>query len=387
MGQLSRRHHTVPRFYLERFADAGGRVQQVWLPCDRQHPVSISSASVINDFYNVNIGTREEPKLSDFWEKRFSEVEGMAATAFDAVVDDLVWPPRDEDRGAIALWVALQHLRSPAIRNQQQDHVAAVIRMQTAVTGIAHLKKVMTEGLRREVGDAELESEWEDLTKPGGPTIEMGARAHISLLRDLIEPTTQMFADSGWILYRFRHRALLTSDTPVTLLAHPEDHPMMGVGLGNALAFLVPLSRRVGLFIGQPGLPDAHLQGTTVIARSFNSLTANNARRSVFHHPDDNPLRDVVLHEPVINEVDDGGMDEWVNRDGWGAAFNGPGGESTHTGPSVGAEMDYEAIPVRDTGRTEFKNRQKQSSERALDHYQWPIPYRVFKNPNTPVPN
>lgn len=349
MGQLSRRHHTVPRFYLERFADAGGRVQQVWLPGDRQHPVSISSASVINDFYNVNIGTREEPKLSDFWEKRFSEVEGMAATAFDAVVDDLVWPPRDEDRGAIALWVALQHLRSPAIRNQQQDHVAAVIRMQTAVTGIAHLKKVMTEGLRREVGDAELESEWEDLTKPGGPTIEMGARAHISLLRDLIEPTTQMFADSGWILYRFRHRALLTSDTPVTLLAHPEDHPMMGVGLGNALAFLVPLSRRVGLFIGQPGLPDAHLQGTTVIARSFNSLTANNARRSVFHHPDDNPLRDVVLHEPVINEVDDGGMDEWVNRDGWGAAFNGPGGESTHTGPSVGAEMDYEAIPVRDT--------------------------------------
>lgn len=383
MGQLSRRHHTVPRFYLERFADAGGRVQQVWLPGDRQHPVSVNSASVINDFYNINIGTRQEPKHSDFWEKRFSEVEGMAAGAFKAVVDDLVWPPRDEDRRAIALWAALQHLRSPAIRNQQQDHMAAIIRLQTAVAGIAHLKKVMAEGLRREVGAAELESEWEDLTKPGGPTIELGASAHIKLLRDLIGPTAQMFADSGWILYRFRHRALLTSDTPVTLVAHPEAHPMMGVGLGNAKAFLVPLSRRVGLFIGQPGTPDAHLQGTVVIARSFNSLTANNARRSVFHHPADNPLLDVVLHKPVINEVDDASIDEWVHRDGWGAAFDGRGGENTNTDPGAEVEMDYEVTPVADTSRADFKNAKKQGSERALDHYEWPIPHRVFKNPHS----
>jgi hypothetical protein len=187
-----------------------------WLAGDRQHPVSISSASVIRDFYNINIGTQQEPTLSDFWEKRFSEVEGMAAKAFEAVVDDRIWPPRDEDRDAIALWAALQHLRSPAIRNQQQDHMAAIVRTRTAVAGIAHLKKVMTEGLRREVGDAELECEWADLTKPGGPNIELRASAHLRILRDLIEPTAQMFAGCGWMLYRFRRRALLTSDTPAT---------------------------------------------------------------------------------------------------------------------------------------------------------------------------
>lgn len=385
MGQLSRRHHTVPRFYLERFADAGDRVQQVWLPGDRQHPVSISSASVIRDFYNINIGTKEEPTLSDFWEKRFSEVEGMAAKAFEAVVDDRIWPPRDEDRDAIALWAALQHLRSPAIRNQQQDHVAAIIRVQTAVAGIAHLKKVMTEGLQREVGEAELECEWEDLTKPGGPKIELGASAHIRILRDLIEPTAQMFAGCRWMLYRFRRRALLTSDTPVTLLAHPDAHPMMGVGLGTAGAFLVPLSRRVGLYMGQPEMPDTHLQGTTVIARYFNSLTANNARRSVFHHPADNPLLDVVLHEPVVNEVDDGGVDEWVSREGWGAAFNGRGGESTATEPPAETLAENEVTPVADTRRADFKNPRRQSSERALDHYEWPIPHRVFNNPHIPA--
>lgn len=375
----------MPRFYLERFADAGDRVQQVWLPGDRQHPVSISNASVIRDFYNINIGTKAEPTLSDFWEKRFSEVEGTAAKAFEAVVDDRIWPPRDEDRDAIALWAALQHLRSPAIRNQQQDHVAAIIRVQTAVAGIAYLKKVMTEGLQREVGEAELECEWEDLTKPGGPKIELGASAHIRILRDLIEPTAQMFAGCGWSLYRFRRRALLTSDTPVTLLAHPDAHPMMGVGLGTAGAFLVPLSRRVGLYMGQPEMPDTHLQGTTVIARYFNSLTANNARRSVFHHPADNPLLDVVLHEPVVNEVDDGGVDEWVSREGWGAAFNGRGGESTATEPPAETLADYEVTPIADTRRADFKNPRRQSSERALDHYEWPIPHRVFKNPHIPA--
>lgn len=375
----------MPRFYLERFADAGDRVQQVWLPGDRQHPVSISSASVIRDFYNINIGTQQEPTMSDFWEKRFSEVEGMAAKAFEAVVDDRIWPPRDEDRAAIALWAALQHLRSPAIRNQQQDHMAAIVRIQTAVAGIAHLKKVMTEGLQREVGDDELECEWADLTKPGGPTIELGASAHIKILRDLIEPTAQMFAGCGWMLYRFRRRALLTSDTPVTLLAHPDAHPMMGVGLGTAGAFLVPLSRRVGLYMGQPEMPDTHLEGTTVIARSFNSITANNARRSVFHHPADDPLLDVVLHEPVVNEVDDGGMDEWVSREGWGAAFNGRGGESPASEPPAETLADYEVTPVADTKRPDFKNRRRQSSGRALDHYEWPIPHRVFKNPHVPT--
>ena len=224
----------MPRFYLDRFADAGGRVQQVWLPGDRQHPVSISSASVIKDFYNINIGTQQEPDLSDFWEKQFAEVETTAAEAFEAVVDDLVWPPSPEHRSAIALWAALQQLRSPAVRNQQQDHVASIIRMQTAVNGIEYLRRVMAKGLGREVGEAELEAEWEDLTKPGGPKIDLwGKRAYTTSAG----PHRAHRSDVRWLCggrcIAFAAVRYLTSDTPVALLAHPDEDPMMGVGSGH----------------------------------------------------------------------------------------------------------------------------------------------------------
>lgn len=384
MSELSRKHHTVPRFYLDRFADERNLLTQVWLPGEVRHSVSITKASVIRDFYSINLGTVDEPELSDFWEKQFAEVETMAAEAFRAVVDDLVWPPSPEHRSAIALWAALQQLRSPAMRNQQQDHIASIIRMQTAVNGIEHLRKVIAEGLGREVGEAELEAEWEDLTKPGGPKMDLGAGHHIRLLRKLISPTAAMFAGSGWMLYRFRRRALLTSDTPVALLPHPDEHPMMGIGLGTAGAFLVPLSRRVGLFITQPGMPDMHLEGTTIIARSINTITANNARRAIFHHPADDPLLGINLHEPVVNEVDDESMDEWVSREGWGAAFGERGTTVDPADLTDEPNEPYEVTPLADTRRTDFRIPDR-SSGNELKHYEWPIPNRVFKNPHAPT--
>jgi hypothetical protein len=256
--------------------------------------------------------------------------------------------------------------------------------MQTALNGIEYLREVMAKGLGRDVGEAGLEAEWEDLTKPGGPKIDLGAGSHIRLLMALISPTSAMFDDCGWILYRFRHRALLTSDTPLALLPHPDEHPMMGVGLGTAGAFLVPLSRRVGLFITQPGMPDMHLMGTTVIARSINTITANNARRAVFHHPADDPLRGIDLHEPVVNEVDDESMDDWVSREGWGAALRERSADVIDADLSDELNEAYEVTPLADTRRSDFKTPDKGSGN-ELKHYAWPIPNRVFNNPHAPA--
>jgi Protein of unknown function (DUF4238) len=90
MSELARNHHTVPHFYLERFANERNLLTQVWLPGEVRHPVSITKASVIRDFYSINLGTADETDPSDYWEKQFAEVETMAAEAFRSVVDDLV---------------------------------------------------------------------------------------------------------------------------------------------------------------------------------------------------------------------------------------------------------------------------------------------------------
>lgn len=385
MSELSRKHHTLPRFYLERFADDRGILTQVRLPGVNSHPVSIAKASVIRDFYSINVGTNEEPELSDFWEKQFAKVEATAATAFRAIVDHETWPPSPHHRAAIAMWAALQHLRSPAIRNQQHGQEAMIIRLQTATNGIKHLRQVMEEGLGRHAEEAELEAEWMDLTKPGGPKIDLGAQHHIQLLRKLIGPTAEMFSGSGWALCRFQRRAVLTSDTPVVLLPHPDAHPMMGIGIGTAGAFLVPLSRRVCLFITQPDAPDIQITGTVALARSFNTLTAENARQSVFHHPAEDPLDGITLPDPLEYEVDDGGVDSWISRDGWRAPYVDPNEEPIFANPPEETDARYEEIPLVNTQRADFKMPDKARSQNNLDHYSWPIPNRVFKNPFAPT--
>jgi hypothetical protein len=43
--------------------------------------------------------------------------------------------------------------------------------------------------------------------------------------------------------------------------------------------------------------------GTTKLAKDFNQLLARNARRAIFHHPDDQPLEGIELPEPREREI------------------------------------------------------------------------------------
>lgn len=48
---MKRRHHTVPRFYLQRFANDGGQLMRVELPGEKRHRLSTTNATVENGFY------------------------------------------------------------------------------------------------------------------------------------------------------------------------------------------------------------------------------------------------------------------------------------------------------------------------------------------------
>ena len=62
MDKLSRSRHTVPRFYLERFADDRRILTEVRLPGNVQYKVSITKAPVIRDYYNINPGKKSRQK-------------------------------------------------------------------------------------------------------------------------------------------------------------------------------------------------------------------------------------------------------------------------------------------------------------------------------------
>lgn len=81
--QETRRQHTVSKFYLKGFADEREQILRVALPGDPRVRLSIRDATVIKDFYSVELPGGER---SDMFEKAFSEIEGPASQVLDAIL-------------------------------------------------------------------------------------------------------------------------------------------------------------------------------------------------------------------------------------------------------------------------------------------------------------
>nr|WP_309114764.1 DUF4238 domain-containing protein [Saccharothrix sp.] len=84
--QRKRRHHTVPKSHLRRFADDRNQLMRVVIPGTTRHRISINDATVEKDFYTV-VGLDGEP--SDELEDVFAELEGAAETAIEVVAVEL----------------------------------------------------------------------------------------------------------------------------------------------------------------------------------------------------------------------------------------------------------------------------------------------------------
>jgi hypothetical protein len=152
--------------------------------------------------------------------------------------------------------------------------------------------------------DAELEREWSDLTKPGGPSLEPDVVGHIDSILSLLPGFAAYLSDCHWTVYRFQRRCLITSDHPVSLCVGPEHPAMLGVGIANTELFLVPMSRRIAIGIQPrerlldagfspeqlPQVPDFVAPPSTKLAVSINQETAARVRRYLYHHPSDEPL-------------------------------------------------------------------------------------------------
>jgi hypothetical protein len=135
------RHHTVPRFYLERFAAAG----QLWMR-DRVTGVgrteSISRAGTIRDFYTfINLDGEKDGRL----ERILSDVENGAKSVFDRLLSPFQRPrPLDENESMrVALFIAFQVLRTPRQRRETELMGDYLVRTQHRhVPGIDQVRAV-----------------------------------------------------------------------------------------------------------------------------------------------------------------------------------------------------------------------------------------------------
>ena len=278
---MKRRNHTVNKSYLRRFDDDRGLLTRVTLPGEVRVPISVDDATVVKNFYVVQLDDGSE---SDEAEDLFSVVEGNAVAAIRALVDQRVWPIPGDVRTAIAEWVALQYLRVPWVRQLTRE----------LVKGFSGVGIPVTTGSGERVT---LRMPAEDVDRLSGPGL------HIEFIERQAAQVAKMLYERDWVLTFYARRSLATSDTPVVLRPAPGHPAGMGVGVANAGEMNVPLDRRVALSMGDTSFGDGRAAGVTKTALYLNDATAKNARRYVFHHPGDDPLRGLTLPKPRKHEL------------------------------------------------------------------------------------
>lgn len=367
MAGRVRRQHVISQFYLKGFASESSRVKRIELPGDKQVVLATSDASVIKDFYTVEL---QDGTPSDMFEEFFGVFEGPAATALRAVAHG-TWPLQPDDREALAAWIALQYLRGREIRDGQTALDAFHIRILVGTSGKEALRHFIESREGVTLSEDQLDWEWGDLTKPGGPTLEPDPADHMQFLLRTLPGLTAHLSSWHWTLLEFEGTGLGTSDHPVSLIAGEDHPPGMGLGIATAALFYIPLTRSHGLTI-QPRdripavfgfVPDVRHVADSEHAKSFNQETAWSARHYVYCHPDEDPFAPPVqLPEPRRHGWTDDGADRLIREEG---LFGGLSREQLASMPPV------------------LSGHEESDAEEgmSLGDMTWPIPRRVGARP------
>jgi hypothetical protein len=299
VSKTKRHHHTVPRFYLNRFADETKHVVRVALPGDERRSISTTDAAVIKDFYLVQL---PDGSWSDAVEDMLGDLENKAAPALQDLIDHDRWPLDSRAREAIASWAAAQYLRTSAVRQVGDDLTNLVLKLAVATGGRRAMRDALEEIEQRPVRDEEVAEAWTLMTRFQDYKIQAHQNFHIETILSLLPPTAASFQARGWNLVRFTRKTLITTDAPVVPLNPPGTGQRSSVGLATAAGLLLPLGRHHALIMGQPEAEDVQTPGTAALARTFNELLAANAHRCVFHHPEDS-LDGIDLPDPVGPQI------------------------------------------------------------------------------------
>lgn len=307
--EVSKRHHTVPNFYLKGFGstDSKPKIGAVSLDDGKRLVMPTSNATVRKNFYALD----GHPDGADVFEKELSRIEGDASSVIRKAVEG-TWSLSREDREILGTFLTFQFLRGPDTRAWMDQTHGTVLSKVIKHMGAEGVRKTLARS-GKDVSDDVLDRLIQHAVEPDGITMKTTPAGHIRHILELVPELVRYFVGRPWVLVRFNRRKLFTCDTPVALVRDPEQEEVFaGVGLMTAWGISIPLTREVGLLLSNPmalveeaadrktpgelledvmsGRYDHEQVGSTKMAQLFNSHTIANARNWVFYHPDDAAL-------------------------------------------------------------------------------------------------
>lgn len=299
MSKPTRRHHYVPQFYLREFA-SDGQVHCVRLENGARFNQSVSRAAMETDLYTL----ASHPDGPDVFEKAIaSSIETDASVALKQMMHHGVRSISFEQRVSISQFIALQAARGPEMSRTIAAIEGMAVRLEVGYGGRENVAKWVKSRLRTNITEEAAQALWDSVNKPADTKRKTAPEIHVHNMVHLLEQLWPYIMGRPWMLIRFTQRSLFTSDAPIGLVPSEEDleNPFGGVGFATAAGITVPLSRKMGLLLGDPmniadlvdfefvasGKADYNIKGTAAFAHLFNDHTAGSASEWLFCHPDD----------------------------------------------------------------------------------------------------
>ena len=224
-ASVGARHHRVPRFYLERFANERMQITTVDRRTRARRTAAIRESEAEKDFYAaINTQGAKDGKT----EHLLSHIEGNAARAIKNILNPVfpLFPPRPQDRADLCLFLAFQKVRGKLTRKRIEmlgdlwAHLqipAGMTAEQARVWLQAHEQEATPESVREMVDLSASLKDFEFVPDPN---------AHLSVMGGVALRISELLLPRPWWIAEHDAPALLTSDEPVAFaLPGPQPPP------------------------------------------------------------------------------------------------------------------------------------------------------------------
>jgi hypothetical protein len=303
MGRARRNHHT-PQVYLRNFADNDGVLMVYNRLTQETRPIHTRHVAVETDLYTVEDA---DGNPSDIYETESLQwFDGQIAAILPTLLE-----PRPQlttaHRSLISMFMALQHMRTPYMR----DTIANIVDM---------MMRLEIETQTRGMSPAEIDrfvEEWDPYTSddekaairqvaldPSQP-VRLRNEPWIKAILRLTPDIAEGLEGRHWRVVDAEGATFLTGDLPVVL-----DGDRV-LAIDEAPSVYWPLSPSRMSMLGAPGSSNGRsFNGSIAPAETvhyINQLTAAIAARHIYWHPATDPTAEIALpagaHTNSVNDI------------------------------------------------------------------------------------
>ncbi|MEV7134882.1 DUF4238 domain-containing protein [Arthrobacter sp. NPDC093128] len=191
---VSKRHHTVPKFYLNGFGskDSADSTPQIGAAGrdGKRLIIPTTHATVRKNFYALD----GHPDGADVFEKDLSQLEGDAATVIKKAVDG-TWPLSRDDRENLGTFLTFQFLRGPDTRTSMDQMHGTVFSKVIAQMGADGVRDTLSKA-GKEVDDDVVDRLVQQASQPDGITMKTTPVGHIQHILGLAPELLLYFVDA-----------------------------------------------------------------------------------------------------------------------------------------------------------------------------------------------